>query len=169
MRQGADPSAELEAHLRVRQRPLTTCGVSVPARDVRFGSLADMQNLTKADVTQITCRMDNSGVRECGRSSVWLRLPHLPFLRRGCSASSVPESEDRRGSGRCRRTIATIAASARCRSRDIAGLSPSGASCGGPPSCDCLAETHQWGDQFLFDRLKCGARWRENSANRRPF
>ena len=36
-------------------------------------------------------------------------------------------------------------------------LSPSGASCGGPPSCDCLAETHQWGDQFLFDRLKCGA------------
>ena len=40
-------------------------------------------------------RMDNSGVRECGRSSVWLRLPHLPFLRRGCSASSASEWGDR--------------------------------------------------------------------------
>jgi hypothetical protein len=83
---------------------------------------------------QITWRMDNSGVRECGRSSVWLRLPHLPFLRRGCSAGSAPEWEDPHESGRCRRTIATIAASARGRSRDIAGfpLSPSGASCNGP-------------------------------------
>ena len=84
---------------------------------------------------QITWPMDNSGVRECGRSSVWLRLPHLSFLRRECAASSAPEWEDRRESGRCRRTIATIAASARCRSRDIAWfpLSPSGASYNGPP------------------------------------
>jgi hypothetical protein len=44
---------------------------------------------------QIIWRMDNSGVRERGRSSVWLRLPHLPFLRRGCSASSASEWEDR--------------------------------------------------------------------------
>ena len=54
---------------------------------------------TKADVMQITWRMDNSGVRECGRSSVWLRLPHLPFLRRGCSASSASEWEDRQKIG----------------------------------------------------------------------
>src|SRR6476659_8378670 len=94
---------------------------------------------------QITWRMDNSGVRECGRSSAWLRLPHLPFLRRGYSASSESEWEDRHESGRCRRTIATIAASARCRSRDIVGfpLSPSGASIQwGPPSYEYLAEAN---------------------------
>ena len=144
-----------------RRTGSASSGSTAPPDDVRcqcpcsgcpLRVISGHENLTQADVTQINCRTDNSGVRECGRSSVWLRLPHLPFLRRGCSASSAPESEDRRGSGRCRRTIATIAASARCRSRDIAGLSPSGASCGGPPSCDCLTETHQLGDQFLFDR-----------------
>src|SRR6476469_5222512 len=90
--------------------------------------------LPKANVMQITWRMDNSGVRECGRSSVWLRLPHLSFAGQACSASSAPEWEDRHESGRCRHTIATIAAWAQCRSRDIAGfpLSPSGASCNGP-------------------------------------
>ena len=46
---------------------------------------------------QITWPMDNSGVRECGRSSVWLRLPHLriwhPKIRCGVARSGDPHHD----------------------------------------------------------------------------
>ena len=70
-------------------------GPSSSGRSIGSGVNALTARITKADVMQVTWRMDNSGVRECGRSSVWLRLPHLPFVRRGCSASSASEWEDR--------------------------------------------------------------------------
>ena len=49
------------------------------------------------------------------------------FAARLLSVERARMGRSAQESGRCRRTIATIAALARCRSRDIAELSPSGA------------------------------------------
>ena len=84
--------------------------------------------LPKANVMQITWRMDNSGVRECGRSSAWLRLPHPSFAGQACSASSAPEWEDRH------EVVAAISPGFRCRH-----LGPHSM---GPPSYEYLAEAN---------------------------